>query len=106
MKEKAANKGTGLLILTSGGKISAYGPGSRFGVLHDSFGVKPAAPDLSIGNHGQPVSSEFILETNPDWLFVIDRDAAIGREGNSAKQVLDNELVRQTNAWKRISLSI
>jgi len=101
LKEKAANKGTGLLILTSGGKISAYGPGSRFGVLHDSFGVKPAAPDLSVGNHGQPASSEFILETNPDWLFVIDRDAAIGREGNSAKQVLDNDLVRQTNAWKK-----
>ncbi len=101
LKEKAADKGTGLLILTSGGKISAYGPGSRFGVLHDSFGVKPAAPDLSIGNHGQPISSEFILETNPDWLFVIDRDAAIGREGNSAKQLLDNELVRQTTAWKK-----
>ncbi|MEC7000089.1 siderophore ABC transporter substrate-binding protein [Brucella abortus] len=69
--------------------------------LHDSFGGKPAAPNLSIGNHGQPISSEFILETNPDWLFVIDRDAAIGREGNSAKQLLDNELVRQTNAWKK-----
>ncbi len=88
------------MILTSGGKISAYGPGSRFGVLHDSFGVEPAAPDLSVGNHGQPVSSEFILETNPDWLFVLDRDAAIGREGTSAKQLLDNELVRQTNARK------
>ncbi|MBC8719216.1 siderophore ABC transporter substrate-binding protein [Ochrobactrum sp. Marseille-Q0166] len=100
LKEKTKGKGKGLMILTSGGKISAYGPGSRFGVLHDSFGVDPAAPDLSVGNHGQPVSSEFILETNPDWLFVLDRDAAIGREGTSAKQLLDNELVRQTNAWK------
>jgi len=101
LKEKTKGKGKGLMILTSGGKISAYGPGSRFGVLHDSFGVEPAAPDLSVGNHGQPVSSEFILETNPDWLFVLDRDAAIGREGTSAKQLLDNELVRQTNAWKK-----
>ncbi|MBK0021841.1 siderophore ABC transporter substrate-binding protein [Brucella pseudogrignonensis] len=100
LKEKTKGKGKGLMILTSGGKISAYGPGSRFGVLHDSFGFEPAAPDLSVGNHGQPVSSEFILETNPDWLFVLDRDAAIGREGTSAKQLLDNELVRQTNAWK------
>jgi iron complex transport system substrate-binding protein len=100
LKEKTKGKGKGLMILTSGGKISAYGPGSRFGVLHDSFGVEPAAPDLSVGNHGQPVSSEFILETNPDWFFVLDRDAAIGREGTSAKQLLDNELVRQTNAWK------
>ncbi len=100
LKEKASGKGNGLFILTTGGKISAYGPGSRFGVLHDAYGVKPAAPDLSIGNHGQPVSAEFILKTNPDWLFVVDRDAAIGREGNSAQQVLDNELVRQTTAWK------
>ncbi|MFD1197939.1 siderophore ABC transporter substrate-binding protein [Brucella gallinifaecis] len=101
LKEKASDKGNGLLILTTGGKISAYGPGSRFGVLHDAFGVKPADANLSIGNHGQPVSAEFILKTNPDWLFVIDRDAAIGREGSSAQQVLDNELVRQTTAWKK-----
>lgn len=101
VNEKAAKNGKGLLILTSGGKMSAYGPGSRFGILHSDFGITPAKPDLSIGNHGQPVSSEFILETNPDWLFVIDRDAAVGREGNSAKQVLDNDLVRQTTAWKK-----
>lgn len=100
LKEVAATKGNGLLILTSGGKMSAYGPGSRFGFLHDIYGIKPAAPDLSVGNHGQPINAEFILKTNPDWLFVIDRDAAIGRDGNSAKQVLDNDLVRQTNAWK------
>lgn len=101
IKEKAANKGTGLVILTTGGKISAYGPGSRFGVIHDVYGIQPAAPDLSVGTHGQPVSQEFILKTNPDWLFVIDRDAAIGREGSSARQVLDNDLVHQTTAWKK-----
>ncbi|MBA8819359.1 iron ABC transporter substrate-binding protein [Ochrobactrum sp. P6BS-III] len=102
LKQKTAGKGTGLLILTTGGKMSAYGPGSRFGMLHDAYGVTPAAADLTTkGNHGQPISQEFILKTNPDWLFVIDRDAAIGREGNSAQQVLDNDLVRQTTAAKK-----
>lgn len=97
----AANQGTGLLILTTGGKISAYGPGSRFGLLHTGFGVKPANDKLEVGKHGQMISSEFILETNPDWLFVIDRDAAIGREGQSAAQILDNALVNQTTAGKK-----
>jgi len=101
LKKKAQGKGKGLLILTTGGKVSAYGPGSRFGVLHDAFGIAPAATSLATGNHGQPVSFEFILETNPDWLFVIDRDAAIGREGSPARQLLDNELVQQTTAWKK-----
>lgn len=100
LHERAGKAGTGLVVLTTGGKMSAYGPGSRFGVIHDAFGVKPAVKDLKISNHGQAVSFEFIAQTNPDWLFVIDRDAAIGREGTSAKQLLDNELVRQTKAWQ------
>lgn len=101
LKEKSADKGTGLMVMTNGGKISAYGVGSRFGMLHSDFGIKPANTDIEVGGHGQPVTSEFILETNPDWLFVLDRDVAVGRDGSSAKQVLDNELVRQTNAWKK-----
>ncbi|EJF89266.1 siderophore ABC transporter substrate-binding protein [Bartonella tamiae] len=97
----AKDKGKGLLILTTGGKISAFGPGSRFGLLHSGFGVIPANDHLKIGNHGQPISPEFILETNPDWLFVIDRDAAIGREGESAAQLLDNALVDKTIAGEK-----
>jgi iron complex transport system substrate-binding protein len=100
LKTQAANAGTGLIVLTTGGKMSAYGPGSRFGILHDSFGIKPAVGKLDTSNHGQAISFEFIQKTNPDWLFVIDRDAAIGREGASAARFLDNELVRQSSAWK------
>lgn len=100
LKAKASAAGTGLIVLTTGGKMSAYGPGSRFGVLHDAFGIKPAVASLSTSNHGQAISFEFILKINPDWLFVIDRDAAIGREGVSGQRLLDNELVRQTKAWK------
>ena len=100
LKSQAANAGTGLIVLTTGGKMSAYGPGSRFGILHDSFGIKPAVGKLDTSNHGQAISFEFIQKTNPDWLFVIDRDAAIGREGASAARFLDNELVRQSTAWK------
>ena len=35
------------------------------------------------------------------WLFVLDRDAAIGREGQSARQFLDNDIVRRTTAWQK-----
>ena len=75
--------------------------GSRFGVLHADFGIVPAVEGLAATNHGQAMSSEFILKTNPDWLFVIDRDAAVGRGGAAAKSMLDNELVAQTTAWKK-----
>lgn len=94
----SANQGAGLTLLTTGGKMSAFGVGTRFGMIHDVFGVKSAVPDLKVGRHGQSVSYEFLLEANPDWLFVMDRDAAIGREGVAAQQMMDNELVQATAA--------
>lgn len=97
VKAKAATAGKGLIVLTSGGEVTAYGTGSRFGWIHESLGVEPAIADVQAATHGDAISFEFILETNPDWLFVIDRDAATG-EG-SAAAILDNELVAQTTAW-------
>lgn len=97
----AAGAGTALAIITTGGRMSAHGPGSRFGVLYADYGFEPAAEGLDTATHGQPISFEFLLEKNPDWLFVVDRDAAIGREGTAARQLLDNEIVHETTAWKK-----
>jgi len=99
LKSKAAGIGSGLIILTTGGRMTAYGPGSRFGLIHEAFGIEPAAPDLRIGTHGQPISFEFLQKVNPDWLFVIDRDAGLGRP-DSARKLLDNALVGRTTAWR------
>ena len=100
LREKAGKAGDALVIITTGGRMSAHGVGSRFDVLYSGYGFTAAADNLDTANHGQAISNEFLLETNPDWLFVVDRDAAIGREGASAAQMLDNELVHQTTAWK------
>lgn len=101
LREAAAGAGTGLVVMTTGGRMSAYGPESRFGAIHGAFGVPPAAPELAGGPHGQAVSFEFIAQANPDWLFVIDRDAAIGRQGEASAQLLDNAVVGATTAWKK-----
>src|SRR5690554_2153034 len=98
VQAKAGELGTALIVLTSGGEVTAYGPGSRFGILHDTLGVTPAVEDVEAATHGEAISFEFILETNPDWLFVVDRDAATGEGGAAAAEVLDNELVAQTTA--------
>ena len=99
-KEKAPTDKTALILMTSGGKVSAHGADSRFGLVHTELGIKPAISDVEAEAHGDAISFEAISEANPDILYVVDRDAAIGQEGESAKQVLDNELVATTNAWK------
>jgi iron complex transport system substrate-binding protein len=101
LKTKAQGAGKALIVLTTGGKTTAYGPGSRFGVIHDVFGFEAADPNIEISNHGQSISNEYILEKNPDILFVIDRDAVTGGEGaQPAKQIIENDLVKKTNAYK------
>lgn len=96
-----AGKGDGLILMTNGPKVSAYGPGSRFGWVHAAVGLPPAVEDVDAATHGEAVSFEFVHEANPDWLLVIDRSLAIGEEGQSASDTLDNPLVAETTAWQR-----
>ncbi|KGM13551.1 iron ABC transporter substrate-binding protein [Cellulomonas bogoriensis 69B4 = DSM 16987] len=98
-REITADAGEALIVLTAGGEVTAYGPGSRFGFLHDELGVTPAIEDVEEATHGEAISFELIAETDPDWLVVVDRDAATGEAGAAAEQVLDNELVATTTAW-------
>jgi len=94
-----AGKGTALVVMTNGPKVSAYGPGSRFGWVHAALGLEPAVEEVEAATHGEAISFEFIHEADPDWLLVVDRAAAIGEEGASARETLDNPLVAETTAW-------
>lgn len=100
LHEKASQSGKkALIVLANDDKVSAYGPSSRFGIIHDVFGFAAADEDIEVSTHGQSISFEYIVEKDPDYLFVIDRGAAIGEE-SSAKQVVENELVENTKAYK------
>jgi iron complex transport system substrate-binding protein len=100
IKAEAANAGNALILMTSATEVTAYGAGSRFGLIHDVLGFPTAADIASEGPHGEAVSFEFVKETNPDILYAIDRDAAFGESTDASEAVLDNELVNSTNAAK------
>lgn len=100
-KAAITGKGKALIIMTNGPKVTAYGPGSRFGWVHAALDLPAAVPDVEAANHGEAVSFEFIAKANPDWLLVLDRAAAIGSGEQGARATLDNELVAGTTAWKK-----
>lgn len=97
LNEKSTKKG--LIVLANEGRLSSYGIGSRFGIIHDVFGVKPADEKIEAATHGQVISNELIKELNPDYIFVIDRGAAIKR-ATMSKEEFANVLIQQTNAYK------
>src|SRR5690606_6882136 len=99
VKAAAEGKGNALVLVTNAGKIGVYGPDSRIAWIHNQLGIPSAMQNVKDGDHGgDAVSFEFLLETNPDWLFVVDRDAGTGESAGAAAALLDNELVNQTKA--------
>ncbi len=100
VREAAGDAGEALFVMTSAGELSAYGPDTRFGFVFNELGVTPADENLTAADHGDAISFEYLAETDPDLLLVLDRDAAIGESGAAAEQVLDTDLVRSTSAWE------
>ncbi|MFD1361182.1 siderophore ABC transporter substrate-binding protein [Lentibacillus salinarum] len=100
LNEKASSIDTNaLIILANDDKISAYGPSSRFGLIHDVFGVPAVDEGIEASTHGMNVTFEYVVEQDPEMLYVIDRGAVVGSE-SSAQQVVENELVEKTKAYQ------
>ncbi|TQR34520.1 enterochelin ABC transporter substrate-binding protein [Campylobacter sp. MIT 99-7217] len=86
-----------LIVLTNSNKMSAFGPSSRFGIIHDVLGLGAADENIKVGTHGNSINSEYILSINPDFIFVVDRNVIVGNQ-ERAQSILDNELIAKTNA--------
>ncbi|MEC0232242.1 siderophore ABC transporter substrate-binding protein [Paenibacillus alba] len=100
LQTKASASGkNALIVLVQDTALSAYGAGSRFGIIHDVFGFKQADSKIEVSTHGQNISNEYILEKNPDYLFVVDRGKVVDGK-STGKQIIENELVKKTNAFK------
>ncbi|MCC9088937.1 siderophore ABC transporter substrate-binding protein [Bacillus pumilus] len=99
-KQAKELKQNGLVIMANDSKMTAFGSKSRYGLIHDVFGITPTDRKLEPSDkHGQSISYEYMVKTNPDFLFVVDRGAAIGEE-TSAKQLVENDYVKSVKAIK------
>ncbi|NLY45656.1 MAG: siderophore ABC transporter substrate-binding protein [Tissierella sp.] len=83
-------------VVVSGGNIGFSAPhtGRVWGPMYEIFGWVPA---LEVGSttsdhQGDDISVEAIAQSNPDWIFVLDRDAATSSAADSvpAQDVIDN----------------
>lgn len=71
-------------LITSGGEIGYVAPGNgrTIGPVFDILGLTPAleVPEGSDDHQGDDISVEAIAESNPDWMIVMDRDAAVSAD--------------------------
>lgn len=98
---KAAVEGkTAIIGLVTSSNFNTLGDGSRCSLIGNEAGFTNIANDVD-STHGNESSFELLVEKNPDYIFVLDRDSAINAEGAKlAQDVMNNELVQQTEAYK------
>jgi iron complex transport system substrate-binding protein len=114
LKSKASGK-TAIVGMVTSSSFNALADGSRCSVIGNEAGftniTKPGASASGRGGspgagqaaspHGDSASFELLVEKNPDYIFVLDRDAAIRAAGSKvAREIMENELVRKTDAYK------
>lgn len=98
----AAGKNAIVSMVTSGG-FNVLGNDGRCSLIGREVGFENIGVDANIdtSTHGNEASFEFVVQKNPDYIFVMDRDAAIGTEGAQlAREIVENELIMDTDAYK------
>ena len=102
LKTFAEGKNAIVGLCTSGG-FNVLGNDGRCSIIGVEIGFENVGVDANIdtSTHGNEASFEFIVDKNPEYIFVMDRDAAIATEGAQlAQEILENELVMGTDAYQ------
>lgn len=97
-KAKSAYNGTDkvMSVVVSGGEIGFSAPlsGRVWGPMYEVFGWTSAleVEGATSDHQGDDISVEAIAQSNPDWIFVLDRDASISsaKDAVPAQDVINN----------------
>ncbi|MFR0666303.1 MAG: siderophore ABC transporter substrate-binding protein [Faecalimonas sp.] len=99
--KKTAEGKTALVGMTTSGSFNLMGNDGRCSIVGREIGFENITAAESTSTHGNEASFETVVEKNPDYIFVMDRDSAIGADGaQTAKEIVENELVMGTDAYK------
>ena len=131
LQDKGARSGKGLLLFVAGQGISPQPAQTRFGILYEVTGIAPAitAADLPpaqprAARQAEPAAgtpeaaaadearkrqsaeqaarlATLLAQRDPDWLFVLDRNAATGGEAVAEKLFAGNAAAVRTKAWTK-----
>jgi len=89
----AYDGGTVMAVTTSGGQIGYIAPtvGRTLGPVFDMLDLAPAleVENASDDHQGDDIAVEAIADSNPDWILVMDRDAAISADDPSYSPAAD-----------------
>lgn len=100
LKNIASGKNA-LVGMTTSGSFNILGNDGRCSIIGNEIGFNNLGATGNTSTHGNEASFETVVAKNPEYIFVMDRDKAIGTAGAaSAKEIVENDLVKSTPAYK------
>lgn len=129
LHEQAAEQGTGLVMFAAGSRVMPQQLDARFGMLYQVVGIRPVLrPDEGQGlSTGRPQAAAAtddspeakaaadaaqkarqaaeerylseVMAREPDWLFVVDRNAAFG-DAKAAAAMAATPAIAGSKAWR------
>lgn len=98
---EAAADATALVTLFTSGSVNVLGDDGRCSLIGNEAGFANLAADEVTSTHGNEISFETIVEEDPEYIFVLNRDAAIGSDGaDQAQEIVENDLTTETTAYR------
>ena len=100
---EAAKDKTAIVGMCTSGSFNVMGNDGRCSIIGREIGFENVGVDANIdtATHGNEASFEFVVKQNPQYIFVLDRDAAINAEGAQlARDIMENELVMGLDAYQ------
>lgn len=100
---EAAKDKTAIVGMCTSGSFNVMGNDGRCSIIGREIGFENVGVDANIdtATHGNEASFEFVVKQNPQYIFVLDRDAAINVEGAQlARDIMENELVMGLDAYQ------
>ena len=99
--KKISSGKTALVGMTTSGSFNLLGNDGRCSLIGVEAGFNNLTAVGSTSTHGNETSFETVVQQNPDYIFVMDRDSAISTAGaKTAKEIVENELVKTADAYK------
>lgn len=99
--QEVADGHTALVTMYTSSSVNVLGNDGRCSIIGSEIGFDNLAAGETTSTHGNETSFETIVQQNPEYIFVLNRDAAIGTDGaDQAQEIVENSLTQNTQAYQ------
>lgn len=92
-----------LLAMYNGNALGLMDSEAQFNIITRELGARNLGETVGAeekASHGEEASWETVIKLNPEYLFILDRNSAVGTESEGVREVVENDLIKELDVYK------